>query len=68
MQPVFLSPLLDQLMGFGQVAALKMLQHLFTSYGVIDEIDLKENAVKMIVLYNPTEPLARIIEKLENGK
>ena len=55
-------------MGFGQVAALKMLQHLFTSYGVIDEIDLKENAVKMIVLYNPTEPLARLIEKLENGQ
>ena len=40
MQPVFLYPLMDQLMGFGQMTALKMLQHLFNSYGATDEINL----------------------------
>ena len=41
-EPVFLSPLVDQHTDFGQVSVLTMLQHLFSSYGAIDEIDLEE--------------------------
>ena len=52
-QPVFLSALVDQLAGFGQVNALQMLQRFFNYYGEIDEIDIKENAVKMMRPYNP---------------
>ena len=44
--PVFLSPLVDQLMGFVQVYAIQMLHQLFTSYVAIDEIDLEDIAVK----------------------
>ena len=36
-EPVFLSPLVEQLKVFGHVSALIMLQHQFTSYGEIDE-------------------------------
>ena len=32
-EPVFFYPLVEQLTGFGQVSALTMLQHLFSSYG-----------------------------------
>ena len=46
-QPVFLSPPVDQLMGFGQVTALKMLQHLFNSYRVIGKIDLEKKAARL---------------------
>ena len=60
-EPVLLSPLVDQLTGFVQVSALTMLQHMFSSYRVIDEIDLEENAVKMMGPYNPAEPLALLI-------
>ena len=67
-EPVPLSPMVDQLAGFGQVTALTMLQHLFSSYGAIDNIDLEENAVKMIGPYDPTEPLDRMIEQLEKGR
>ena len=67
-QPVSLSPLVYQLTGFGQVYALWILRHLFISYGSIDEIDLKENAVKIMGPYDPTEPLARLIKKLEKGR
>ena len=56
-EPVFLSPLVDQLTGFGQVYALTILQHLCSSYGVIKETNLKENAVKIMGPYNPAEPL-----------
>ena len=36
MEPVFLSPPVDNLTGFGQVSEVTMLQHLFTTYRVID--------------------------------
>ena len=41
--------MVDQLTGFGQVSAPTMLQHLFSVYGMIDEIDLEENSVKIMV-------------------
>ena len=59
--PVFLSPLVEQLTRFRQVSALTMLQNLFSSYGVIDEINLEENGVNMMGPYNPTEPITRLI-------
>ena len=67
-QPVFLFPLVEQLMGFGQVTTLQMLQHLSNYYSVIDYINLEENAVKMMGPYNPVEPLARLIDQLEKGQ
>ena len=67
LQPVFLSPLVNQLTGFGQVSALNMLQHIFNSYTAIEEIDLEENTVKMMSPYDPAELLARLIEKLGKG-
>ena len=57
-EPVFLSPLVDQLTGFGQVSALTILQNLFSSYEAIDKTDLKENAVNMMGPYDPAEFLA----------
>ena len=63
-QPVFLYPLVNQLMVFGHIISLQILQHLVTSYSAIDKIDLNENAVKMMEPYDPTEPLARLIEQL----
>ena len=35
---------------------------------MIEYIYLKENAVKMMVPYNPEEPLSQLIEQLENRK
>ena len=64
-EPVLLSPLVDQLTGFGQVSAITMLQHLFTSYGAIDKIDFEENAVKMMEPYNPAEHPSQILEQFE---
>ena len=50
------------------MSAINILQHLFSSYGTIDEIDLEENAVKMMGPYDPIEPLAQLIEQLKNGR
>ena len=52
-EPVFLSPPVDQLTGFGHVSILTMFQHIFSRYGAIDKIDLKENVLKMMGTYDP---------------
>ena len=67
-EPIFLYPLVNQLTGFGQVSAITMLKHLFSSYRSIKKIDLKENSFKMMGPYNTAEPLDRIIEQLEKGR
>ena len=46
-QPLFLSLMVNQLIGFVQVSALYMLQHISASYWAIDKIDLKEKGVKL---------------------
>ena len=60
MQPFLLFPLVEQLISFGPFSVLAMLQHIYTFDGAIDEIDLKENAVKIME--------AQLIGKLETGR
>ena len=45
-----------------------MLQHLLSSYGAINKINLEENTVKISGPYDPAEPLVRLIEQLEKGR
>ena len=47
---------------------LAILQHLFPFYEVIDEVDLEENTIKLMEPYDPAEPLARLIKKIEKGR
>ena len=61
--PLFLYPLVNRLTGFGHVSALQIIQHLFISYRVIDQIELKEKAVKMMGPYEPVDSLAWLIEQ-----
>ena len=55
-----LSPLVDQVTLFGQVSALVILQHIFTSYGAVYGIDLNKKALEMMETYDPTEALSRL--------
>ena len=67
METIFLYPIKDQLTSFGQFTALNMMDHLFSYYEEIDNINLEENDVKMMGTYNPEEPLACFIEHLAKG-
>ena len=66
-EPILLSPLVNELTGFGQVCALTMLNHLFYRYGVINKIYFKENKVKVMGPYDPSEPITGLIKQLEKG-
>ena len=67
-EPVLISPMGDQLLGFGQVSILTIIQQMFYNYRVINENDLKENGVKMMGPYYPAEPHTQLIEQLEKGR
>ena len=56
---------MDQKTRSGQEKAIDMLQHVFSFYGLIGEIDLKENVVKMMGAYDSSKLLACLIKKLE---
>ena len=57
-------PLVDKLTSFIQVIEIQTIQQILNSYEAIDKTDLEENAVNMMGPYYPTEPLARLFEKL----
>ena len=48
--------------------ALKIMDHVFGTYGVIDEINLEETAFKMMWMYNQEEPFSNLIEYQEKGQ
>ena len=67
-EPVFMYPLVDQIVGFEQVSVLTILQHLLSSYKAIDESNLEENYAKMIGTYYPGELLSRLVYQLGKGR
>ena len=67
MEPVLLYPIKYQLAGYGQVTAMDMMDHLFKYHRAIENIDLEENTAKMMVPYNPEQPLVQLIDKLGKG-
>ena len=48
--------------------ALEMMGHIFRANREIENINLEENAVKITGPYNPEEPPACLIEKLDKGQ
>ena len=67
-QPLLLSPLMEQLKVFEQVTALHMIQNMFSSYRAIGKIDLEENSFKIMGPHDPSEPLASFINQLKKGR
>ena len=63
MEPIFLFTINNQLTYFIEVTDLDMMNDIFRDYGEIDGFYPEENCVRMIVPYNPSKPLARLIKK-----
>ena len=68
MDTVFLSLIRYHLAGFGQVISLEMMNFFFRAYGAIGDIEIKENDVRIMGVYQLAKPLARLIEKIEKGQ
>ena len=65
---VFLSLIKYHLAGFSQVISPEIMHCVFGAYGAIDNIEIKENTVRIMGAYQLAKPLARLIEKIEKGQ
>ena len=64
----YLSSLHNELTGYSRVTSLQMLQHLYKTYGRIDDTDIEKNNEKMMTAYDPELPIAKLTIQLENGR
>ena len=60
-EPVFMSLIKDHLPGFVQITALEMMNHLYSTFGDINDIELEDNSVRMMGAYHSSESLTRLI-------
>ena len=65
--PIFLSPIKDKLTGFLWVKYLETMNNLFRTHREIDNINFEENAVRMMVVYNPAKNLKIFNRTARNG-
>ena len=53
--------------GYAKVTLRQLLDHLVTTYAVIDKFDLEENQEKITARYNPNTPIETLFEKINEG-
>jgi hypothetical protein len=54
--------------GFSKVTALELLDHLWTTYGNIDDLDLTENEARMKAPWNEPTPIEDLFKQLKEGQ
>ena len=54
-------------MGYAKVTLRQLLNHLVTTYAVIDQFDLEKNQGKMTARYDPIAPIETLFEQITNG-
>ena len=47
--------------------ALQLIQHLYTNYGVITQLDLNENENRMKAPYDPAQPIEILFDQIETA-
>jgi hypothetical protein len=57
-EPMYLDVLNDEMVGFANISARDMLNHLFTTYGNISAVDLENNFEHMRRAWDPQQPVA----------
>jgi hypothetical protein len=53
------------MVGFANITAREMLDHLFMSYGKITAVDLEKNFEKMRRAWNPQQPVKSLFKKIQ---
>ena len=53
--------------GYSAHTALQLIQHLYTNYGVITQLDLNENENRMKAPYDPAQPIEVLFDQIETA-
>jgi hypothetical protein len=65
-EPMYLDILNDNMVGYANISARDMLDHLFETYGNITAVDLKINFEHMRRAWDPQQPVDSLFKKIED--
>jgi hypothetical protein len=64
--PIYLDVLNEDMVGFANITAREMLDHLFMSYGNITAVDLEHNFEQMRRTWDPQQPVESLFKKIQD--
>ena len=64
---IYLKAISMQYVGFGNLAILEMIDHLYDVYTKIQPNDLVKNTERMSAPWDPNQPFEYLIRKIQNG-
>jgi hypothetical protein len=65
-EPMYLDVLNDDMVGFANISARDMLDHLFTTYGNITAVDLENNFEHMRQAWDPQQPAESLFKQIQD--
>jgi hypothetical protein len=66
-EPIYLDILNDDMVGFANISACEMLDHLFMTYGNITAVDLENNLEQMRCAWDPQQPVESLFKKIQQS-
>jgi hypothetical protein len=63
----YIPGLCDRHTSYNNVSAMRILTHLYTTYGVITPIDIEDNDTKMRAPFDPTQPIKLLLDQIETA-
>jgi hypothetical protein len=64
-EPMYLDVLNDNMVGFANISAIDMLDHLFSTYGNITAVDLEINFEHMRRAWDPQQPVESLFKQIQ---
>jgi hypothetical protein len=65
-EPMYLDVLNDNMVGFANISARDMLDHLFTTYGNITAVDIEINFEHMRRAWDPQQPVESLFKQIQD--
>jgi hypothetical protein len=65
-EPMYLEILNDNMMGYANISAIDMLDHLFETYGNITSVDLEINFEHMCRAWDPQQPVETLFKQFQD--
>ena len=66
-EDIFIKTLKHKHLGYGNIKQRALLDHLFTTYATINQLDLEENKEKMTIPYVVTQPIETLYKQITTG-
>jgi hypothetical protein len=63
---MYLDVLNDDMVGFANITAREMLDHLFMTYGNITDVDLENKFEQMRCAWDPNKPVESLFKQIQD--